>query len=71
MRKKKEMSIDYAKNGKVIADNIILLLMWIALWNIVELIVDTLIDHHKHWLKSKYIVYFVLLIVSLLLMLFV
>jgi hypothetical protein len=61
------MEIDWIENISAIGSAIIWLFMWISMWNIVELTVKIFIDHHKNYIRSKYIVYSVMFVVAFIL----
>ena len=63
------MEIDWTTNLLAIASAIIFFMLWVSLWNIVELSVEIFIDNHKNANRSKYTVYFSLFILSVLLLL--
>ncbi len=63
------MDIDWSKNALLLVASIVGVMLWISLWNIVELTVDRTIDHHKNSVRSKYLIYAGIAIVAAILIL--
>ena len=63
------MEVDWSKNALLLAGSVIGVMLWISLWNIVELTVERTIDHHKNSVRSKYIIYTVMAVTAALLLL--
>ncbi len=63
------MEIDWGHNGAVLGTTILWLILWIGLWNIVELTVELTIDKHKDFIRSKYIVYTLLVVFAVVMIL--
>lgn len=60
------MEIDWGANAHSLANALIWILIWIGAWDLVELVIETTVDHQKHYIRNKFIIYTCILTVGVL-----
>jgi len=61
--------VDWGANATSLGLTLVVVFLWVAVWNLVELCVEVVIDGHRNARRSKFIVYGLMFVAACLLVL--